>query len=125
MRSGVLARRREAPHLAARGLAGRPLLPADRSARDLYVLDIDTGAISLARFPDAVCSASWVAEGRLAVGCWDGRVYLLGGDLRPIAALPKGLGVGAASLVRASLDGKRIAVATAAGTVRMLDAAGK
>jgi len=114
-----------APHnWTSRGLGGQPLLPADESARNLYLLDIGTGKVAIARFPDAICSASWVADDRLAVGCWDHRVYLLDGDLKPISALPKGLDVGAASLVRVSLDGKRIAVATAAGTVRMLDADG-
>ena len=114
------------PHnWASRGLGGQSLLPADESARDLYILDIGTGDVAVARFPDAICSASWVARDRLDVGCWDRRAYLLGGDLKPVPALPNGLNVGAASLVGASQDGKRIAVATTTGTVRMLDADGR
>ena len=44
---------------------------------------------------------------------------------RPVQTLPQGLDVGAASLVRVSGSGLRIAVAVASGTVRMLDAGGK
>jgi len=110
------------PHnWTSRGLAGQPFLPADATARHLYLLTIRTGKLAVARFPDAISSATWVAEGRLAVGCWDGRVYLLGDGLRPVPALAKGMDVGAASLVCAAGDGKRIAVATTAGSVRMLD----
>ncbi len=113
------------PHnWTSRGLAGQPILPADAGARDLYVLDVAGGGIETVRFPDAVSSADWTADGGIVAGCWDHRVYLLGPNRPPGAGLPKGLEVGAASLVRASLKGDRIAVATAAGAVLMLDSGG-
>jgi len=114
------------PHnWTSRGLAGQSLLPADEQARDLYVLDLASGDLDTARFPDAISSVAPLAGGGAAVGCWDGRAYLLDKALRPLSGVPKGLDVGGPSLVRASQDGKRIAVATTAGTVLMLDPSGK
>jgi metallo-beta-lactamase class B len=113
------------PHnWTSRGLAGKSLLPADVEARNLYVLDIAGGGLQSVRFPDAIASVDAGGDG-LAVGCWDHKVYLLGKDYRPIAGLPGGLDVGAASLVRVSKDGRRIVAATTAGTVWMLAADGK
>jgi len=114
------------PHnWASRGLGGQAFLPADEGARDLYVLDVGTQDVNTARFPDAISGAAWVTDDRLAVACWDGRVYSLDATLRPIGGPTGGVDVGGAGLVRASADGKRVAVATAAGTVRMLDWDGK
>lgn len=114
------------PHnWTSRGLAGQPRLPADEHARTLYVLDIAGGALQALRFPDAIASVDAGTTGPTAVGCWDHKVYFLDDGYRPIRSLPKGLDVGAASLVRVSKDGRRIAVATAAGAVRMFDASGK
>ena len=118
------------PHnWTSRGLAGQPRLPADATARTLYELDIARGGLRAVRFPDAISS---VADGgeTTAVGCWDHHVYLLRQrDLpagRPRSATaPAPIDVGAASLVRVSQDGQRIAVGTAAGTVRMLDGDGR
>jgi len=114
------------PHnWTSRGLAGQPRLPADENARTLYVLDVAGGALQAVRFPDAIASMSAGTTGPTAVGCWDHKVYLLDQGYQPIPSLPKGLDVGAASLVRVSKDGTRIAVATADGTVRTLDATGR
>ncbi len=114
------------PHnWTSRGLAGQPFLPANENARTLYVLDIADGGLQAVRFPDAISSVDAGSADRTAVGCWDHKVYLLDRGYRPIRSLPGGLDVGAASLVRTSKDGRRIAVATAAGTVRMLDTDGK
>jgi metallo-beta-lactamase class B len=114
------------PHnWTSRGLAGQPLLPADEDARNLYVLDIAGGGLECVRFPDAIASLDAGGGDRVAVGCWDHKVYLLDKGCRPIAGLPHGLDVGAASLVRVSRDGRRIVAASAAGSVWMLDGDGK
>jgi metallo-beta-lactamase class B len=114
------------PHnWTSRGLGGQPFLPADKGARTLYVLDMASGGIQAVRFPDAISSVGTGGGDTTAVGCWDHKVYLLNQGCRPIQSLPKGLDVGAASLVRVSADGNRIAVAASTGTVRMLDRGGK
>jgi len=114
------------PHnWTSRGLGGQPFLPADENARTLYVLDITSGDLQAVRFPDAISSVDTGGPDRIAVGCWNHKVYVLDKDNRPIRSLPNGLEVGAASLVRVSKDGRRIAVATAAGAVRMLDTNGR
>ena len=114
------------PHnWTSRGLAGQAFLPADDDARTLYSLDIDTGDATAARFPDAISSVAVGGDGRIAVGCWDRRVYMLDANLRPAPALPDGLDVGAPSLVRMARDGSRILVAGADGVARMIDGAGK
>jgi glyoxylase-like metal-dependent hydrolase (beta-lactamase superfamily II) len=114
------------PHnWTSRGLGGQPILPADAGARDLYILDPASGDIGIVRFPDAIASVAGAADGGIIVGCWDRRVYFLDEKGRPVARLPKGLDVGAASLVRTSRDGARVAVATTAGAVLMLDAKGQ
>jgi glyoxylase-like metal-dependent hydrolase (beta-lactamase superfamily II) len=114
------------PHnWTSRGLGGQPLLPADRQARTLYVLDIAGGGLRTVRLPDAVSCVDIGTQDRIAVGCWDHKVYVLDKTCRPIRGLPNGLNVGAASLVRVSQDGRRITVATSAGTVRMLDSDGR
>jgi len=113
------------PHnWTSRGLAGQSLLPADEDVRNLYVLDIANGELQCVRFPQAIASVAAAGDG-LAVGCWDHNVYLLDKSCRPISGLPGGLDVGAASLVRASNDGRRIVAATTAGSVCMLAANGK
>ncbi|MHC4406561.1 MAG: hypothetical protein ACYTG0_43605, partial [Planctomycetota bacterium] len=104
------------PHnWTSRGLGGQPFLPADKSACTLYVLDVASGGIQAIRFPDAISSVGTGRGDTTAVGCWDHKVYLLNQACRPIQSLPKGLDVGAASLVRVSVDGKRIAVAASTG----------
>jgi glyoxylase-like metal-dependent hydrolase (beta-lactamase superfamily II) len=114
------------PHSwTCRGLAGQTILPADAGARSLYVLDVATGQTTIVRFPDAISSLSPSGVGTTTVGCWNGRVYLLDRDYRPVASAAEGWPVGAPSLVRASRDGTRILVATTNGTVQMLDGAGK
>jgi len=113
------------PHnWTSRGLGGVPLLPAHQTARSLYVLDIAGGGLHAVRFPDAISSVH-AGGSRIAVGCWDRKVYLLDPGNPSIRGLSDGLDVGAASLVYVSADGKRIAVATVAGVVRMFDADGK
>jgi glyoxylase-like metal-dependent hydrolase (beta-lactamase superfamily II)/outer membrane protein assembly factor BamB len=140
------------PHQwTSRGLGGMPFLPADEGTRTLYVVDVpgnvddkleaffpgngklETGTTAhgkletcptAVRFPDAISSVA-VGGDRIAVGCWDHKVYLLDKGLRPIPGLANGLDAGAASLVAVSKDGKRITMATTAGMVRALDSDGK
>jgi glyoxylase-like metal-dependent hydrolase (beta-lactamase superfamily II) len=125
-------------HWTSRGLAGQPFLPADDDARTIYILDVHTAScagereiragnklLSAVQFPDAVSSVDVSLGPQIVVGCWNGKVYLLTEDNLWPARLPGGLDVGGPSLVRAAWDGERIAVATAAGVVRMLDAHGK
>ena len=100
------------PHnWTSRGLGGQPFLPANEDARTLYVLDIASGDVQAVRFPDAISSVDTGIGNKTVVGCWDHNVYLLDQAFRPIQSLPKGLDVGAASLVRVSIDGTRIVVA--------------
>lgn len=109
----------------ARALAGQTLLPADHSATRVYALDVESGAAEAIEFPDAVSAAAVRHDGGLAVGCWNGRVYLLGKDLRPLPGLPDGIDVGAPCLIDVSRDGSRILVATTDGIARMHDGSGQ
>jgi glyoxylase-like metal-dependent hydrolase (beta-lactamase superfamily II) len=111
-------------HWASRGLAGRPLLPADDDARTLYLLSLKTGDVLPVQFPDAISDVA-CAGATTAVGCWNGRVYLLGPDHRPIQPLPRGFDAGEPSLVRLSADGSRLLVANSAGVIYMLDGGGR
>jgi glyoxylase-like metal-dependent hydrolase (beta-lactamase superfamily II) len=110
-------------HWNCHGLGGQPNLPADDDSRTLYVLPVNTGDVRAIHFPDAIADVA-SAGPRTAVACWNGRVYLLDDAGRPIISSPDGIDVGAASLVRMSEDGNRIAIGTALGVVRMFDADG-
>jgi len=114
------------PHnWGSRGLGGQPRLPVNPRATTLYQLDIATGDIQTLRLSDAIASVAVGGEDRIAVGCWNHRVYLFDGWLRPIASLPDGMDVGAASLVRFAGNGQRLIVATAAGVALVLDRDGR
>jgi metallo-beta-lactamase class B len=114
------------PHSwTARGLAGQPILPADEQADSVYVLDIRSGKVTRLAFPDAISDLAVSAQGIVAVGCWDGRVYPLGEAELAGGRLPAGFPVGGPSLVRISRDGERVVAATTAGVVRLLDRSGK
>jgi metallo-beta-lactamase class B len=114
------------PHSwTSRGLSGQPLLPADEDAGSMYVLDIRSGKVKRLAFPQAISDLAVSAHGTVAVGCWDGSVYLLTQDQLDGKPLPGGFAVGGPSLVRLSRDGKRIVAATTAGVVRLLDGSGK
>ena len=64
-------------HWTSRGLAGQARLPADDNARELYVLDVETGAVRAMSFPAPLCDVAVSGSGRIAASCWDGRAYLL------------------------------------------------
>jgi metallo-beta-lactamase class B len=114
------------PHSwTARGLAGQPMLPADERADSVYVLDIPSGKVTRLRFPDAVSDLAVSAQGTVALGCWDGRVYLLAEAELVGGRLPAGFPVGGPSLVRISRDGARVVAVTTSGVVRLLDRSGK
>jgi glyoxylase-like metal-dependent hydrolase (beta-lactamase superfamily II) len=106
----------------ARGLAGRPWLPADPAAHTVYIYDLMRKAWTAAwRFPDAVSDLAVHPEGdRVLVSCWDGNVYLLGRD----GHVQKQLRVGSPGRLRWSANGKLAAVGTQEGDVCGLDAAG-
>jgi metallo-beta-lactamase class B len=112
------------PHSwTSRGLAGQALLPVDEEAADLYMLEISTGKVTRLTFPDALSDVA-VSEKGIVAGCWDGRVYrLTEGDLSA-GRVPAGAPVGGPSLVRLTKGGSCV-VASTAGIVRLLDAAGK
>jgi glyoxylase-like metal-dependent hydrolase (beta-lactamase superfamily II) len=113
------------PHSwTCRGLAGQPLLPADDHANDLYVLDIARGSVTRLPFPDAISDVA-VSEKGVAVGCWDGRVYLLTEQNLTQRRLPTGIAVVGPALIRATRDGTRLVVAGANGVIRLLDATGR
>jgi glyoxylase-like metal-dependent hydrolase (beta-lactamase superfamily II) len=107
-------------HWTCRGLAGQPTLPADDQARTLVILEPDSGQVRHLDFPDAIADVS-AAAGRVAVACWDGKVYLLD-DLTQVK-LP-GIEIGGPALVRLARDG-RLVIASSAGVVRMFDGAGE
>jgi glyoxylase-like metal-dependent hydrolase (beta-lactamase superfamily II) len=110
-------------HWASRGLAGQSCLPADDDAKTLYVLSIRDGDVRAIHFPDAISDVV-VAARNVVVGCWNGRVYLLGKDFHTLAALPVGIDVGAPSLIKASDDGTKIVVATSLGVLHLFDVDG-
>src|SRR5262249_5298850 len=110
---------------ACRGLAGQTNLPADEQASTLYLLDVGTGKSTPLSFPDAISDVAVGANGQVAVGCWDGRVYLLDeGAGADEEATRRSVAVGGPSLVRATRDG-RVVVAGADGRIRLLDRMGK
>ncbi|HEX3997500.1 MAG TPA: MBL fold metallo-hydrolase [Pirellulales bacterium] len=115
------------PHnWTSRGLGGQPLLPVDDKASTLYLCDTGSGDLRTIGFPDAIASADTDAAGTTALGCWNHKVYWLDKTGHPVAGLPDGVDVGAASLVRGSKTGaSRFAVATTAGILSMFDGAGK
>jgi len=105
------------PHnWTCRGLAGQTILPADEHANELYLLNITTGRVRVAAFPDAVSSVAPLPNGML-VACWNGRVYLLDAECR----VKRELEVGGPALVDVSRDAARMLVAGTSGTVRLLD----
>jgi glyoxylase-like metal-dependent hydrolase (beta-lactamase superfamily II) len=114
------------PHSwTCRGLAGQPRLPADDKANDLYVLDLaPRSTVTRLTVPDAISDVA-VSEKGIAVGCWDGRVYLLTDRDLAAARLPAGVDVGGPALLRATHDGTRLVVAGANGVIRLLDATGR
>jgi glyoxylase-like metal-dependent hydrolase (beta-lactamase superfamily II) len=112
-------------HWTARGLAGQAVLPADddddADSRSLLLLDIATGAIHTLEFPDAISDVDVSAAGRIAVGCWDHRLYRLDAEQIVTGRLPAGIDVGGPSLVRLSQEGRAVIVATTSGVVRRFD----
>jgi hypothetical protein len=114
------------PHnWVSHGLGGQPFLPIDERACTLYLLEIANGAVETLRLPDAISSVAVDSNGRIAVGCWNHRVYLFDGRLRPLPNLPHGVSVGAASLIRFAQNGQRLVVATAAGVALAFDSDGR
>jgi len=116
------------PHTwVCRGLAGQTILPVDDPPRVpsvLYVLSVQSGDLNMPRFPDAIAGVD--ARGsRIAITCWDGRVYVRDAAGRPLAGQPKGIEVGGPSLARGSNQGERLAIATTSGLVSLLGTDGK
>ncbi|MGA2615968.1 MAG: MBL fold metallo-hydrolase [Thermoguttaceae bacterium] len=107
----------------ARGLAGRPWLPADREAHTVFVYDLRRRAWTDAwRFPDAVSDLAVHPDGdRVLVSCWDGTTYLVGRE----GTVEQQLRVGRPARVCWSADGQFAAVGTDAGEVLGVDAQGK
>lgn len=85
-----------------RGLAGQPMLPADEPADTFYVLDIAGGGVRHVKCPDAIADLAVSNDGRLAISCWDGKIY----QMRVTSeSLPKdGIGIGGPALVRYAGD---------------------
>ena len=83
------------PHgWTCRGLAGEAILPADDDARVLQLLDVVTGAIHELAFPDAISDVAVSESGRIAVGCWDQRLYLLDAEWIARGERPDGFEIG-------------------------------
>ena len=112
------------PHnWTARGLAGQTILPADEQATRLYVLGVADGTVQVVEFPDAITDAAVLPDGGLVVGCWNGRVYLLGADGE--ATPSDGIHVGGPALVDVSAKGDRILIAGTNGILRLIGPDGK
>jgi hypothetical protein len=77
-------------HWACRGLAGQPLLPADDDARTVWLLDVERGIVRSLELREAVANAAVDSAGRIAITCWDGRLYLLTADDFRSGRLPAG-----------------------------------
>jgi glyoxylase-like metal-dependent hydrolase (beta-lactamase superfamily II) len=107
----------------ARGLAGRPWLPADPKADTVFVYDLRRKAWAAAwRFPDAVSDLAVHPDGANAlVSCWDGNAYLLG----PGGTVQAQVQVGGPARLRWSADGRLAAAGTDDGVVWGLDARGQ
>jgi glyoxylase-like metal-dependent hydrolase (beta-lactamase superfamily II) len=112
-------------HWTCRGLGGQTILPADDDARRLFVLEVSTGKVSSLEFPAQISDVSAGGGGLVAVGCWDGNLYLLDDESLATGRLPAEVEVGGPSLVRVARDGDKVVVATTAGVVRLLDRHGK
>jgi glyoxylase-like metal-dependent hydrolase (beta-lactamase superfamily II) len=111
-------------HWASRGLAGQPHLPADEDAKTVWLLDVESGDVRAMAFPDAVADAAVNTDGRMAIACWDGRLYFLAADDFKNGKLPAGVDVHGPALVRSGAN-KGWIVAASNGRVQVLDAAGK
>jgi len=113
-------------HWTSRGLAGQTRLPADDNARELYVLDVETGAVRAMSFPAPLCDVAASGSGRIAASCWDGRAYLLDeADLdRDTPPAAKAVQLDGPSMMRLSRDGRRMVAAGHAGVVSLWDETG-
>ncbi len=114
------------PHnWTCRGLAGQSILPADNDARTVYLLDVESGQADSLELPDAISDVAVSDTGQIAVGCWNGHVYLINTTAIKNRKLPDGIEVASASLVRFSPDSTRLTVADTRGSVTVVDSAGK
>ena len=107
----------------ARGLAGRPWLPADPEANTIFVYDLRRRSWTASwHFPDAVSDLALHPDGRRAlVSCWDNKLYLVRRD----GSVQEILDVGETARVCWSAGGRFAVAGTAAGEVWGLDAEGK
>lgn len=112
-------------HWTCRGLAGQPHLPVDDEARTAWLLDVENGDVRPLEFPDAVADAAVNDEGRLAITCWAGRLYLLAAEDFGGSKPPPGVDIRGPALVRSRQREGGWVVAGASGLIQLLDAAGK
>jgi glyoxylase-like metal-dependent hydrolase (beta-lactamase superfamily II) len=112
------------PHnWTSRGLAGQPFLPADEGARNAYLLKPGSGHIITVPCGDAISDAvGAVGDDLIVLSSWDGRLYLRDGLARLMMDKHEARGP---TRVRVSSDATRILVATALGSVRMMDDQGR
>jgi metallo-beta-lactamase class B len=112
-------------HWASRGLAGQPHLPADEEARTAWLLDVESADVRSLEFPAAVADATVDDEGRIAITCWDSRLYLLTAEHFRSGKLPAGIEIGGPALVRSRSHDAGWLVAGSRGLIQFLDATGK
>lgn len=110
-------------HWTCRGLAGQPHLPVD-DARTAWLLDADLGDVYSLDFPESIAHAATDDDGRIAVCCWNGQLYLLSADDFRGGKLPAGIDVEGPALVRSRLRGAGWVVAGSRGQIQFLDASG-
>lgn len=111
-------------HWTCRGLAGQTILPVDDDARTLWLLDVESGGVQSLELPDAVCDVAVDASGKIAVTCWNGRLYLFTADMFAAKQLPEGVDIGGPTLVADHPSGGFV-LATTSGEVRILDRTGR
>jgi hypothetical protein len=77
-------------HWTCRGQAGQPHLPVDDEAKTAWLLGVELGDVRALEFPDAIADAAVDDDGRIAIPCWDNRLYLAGcGEVRRPSAVSR------------------------------------
>ncbi len=106
----------------ARGMAGAVWLPIDAPARKLYHIPVKQGPALAVEFPDAIADcAPRPQDGSTLVSCWDGKLYRIAADGRPMAPP---LEIGSPARLAWSADGTLAVAGTSAGELVALNPKG-
>ncbi len=109
-------------HWTSRGLGGSAFLPSDEEARDICLLDVESGEVRTSRMPDAVADLELISRGEMIVSCWDGALYRISNaHFSGVPGLSKPLQLGGAALLAVNRE-DQIVAARADGVVIGMDA---